>query len=131
MKRVLLESPYAGTGNWLDRIVSRWLNIRYARRCVRDSLTRGEAPIALHLLYPQPGILDDGDPVERELGIAAGLEWRFAANASVVYVDRGISLGMDRGIAAAKRAGLKIEYRQLDGAPQSDAVDARDLGVGA
>lgn len=50
MIKVILESPYAGE---IDR------NIRYARACVRDSLLRGESPIASHLLYTQSGILDD------------------------------------------------------------------------
>lgn len=50
MKRVILESPYAGD-------VER--NLTYARECVRDSLSRGEAPIASHLLYTQEGILKD------------------------------------------------------------------------
>jgi len=33
-------------------------------------------------------------PAERKLGIDAGLAWRDVAEASVVYVDRGISSGM-------------------------------------
>jgi hypothetical protein len=38
MRRVVLESPFAGN------IWRRWLNRRYARRCLRDSCLRGEAP---------------------------------------------------------------------------------------
>ena len=34
-------------------------NVAYARAAVRDSLLRGESPIASHLLYTQPGILKD------------------------------------------------------------------------
>lgn len=49
MRRVILESPFAG------HVES---NIEYARACIRDSLLRGEAPLASHLLYTQPGILD-------------------------------------------------------------------------
>ena len=48
MRRVIIESPYAG-------FVKR--NEDYARECLRDSLMRGEAPIASHLLYTQPGVL--------------------------------------------------------------------------
>lgn len=105
MRRVILESPYAG-----DVIA----NITYARRCVRGSLSRGEAPIASHLLYTQPGILLDDVPEERQLGIDAGLSWRAVADASVVYVDRGISIGMEYGIAAARAVGLPVEYRNID-----------------
>ena len=105
MKRVILESPYAGD---TER------NVAYARRCLRDSLLRGEAPIASHLLYTQDGVLDDNDSSERQRGIDAGLAWLAAACASVVYVDLGISKGMAYGIAAAERAGLPVEYRKIE-----------------
>jgi hypothetical protein len=105
---VILESPYAaGTDAQLEA------NVTYARACVRDSLMRGEAPIASHLLYTQPGILDDDIPEERDLGIEAGLAWRAVAQASVVYTDRGVSRGMKHGIRAAKLAGIPIELRSI------------------
>ncbi len=107
MRRVILESPYAG--NWLQRR----LNVRYARRCVRDALQRGEAPIASHLLYTQRDILDDAKAAERQWGIDAGLAWKSVAEASVVYTDRGITKGMRFGIAAAEQAGIPVEYRTL------------------
>ena len=65
MLRVILESPFAGD---IER------NIKYARLCVRDSLLRGESPIASHLLYTQEGILNDEIESERMHGINAGLE---------------------------------------------------------
>jgi hypothetical protein len=104
MRRVILESPYAGN-------VIR--NTRYARDAMRDSLKRGEAPIASHLLYTQPGILRDDEPGEREKGITAGLSWGAAAEATVVYTDFGISPGMTRGIEDAWRAERPVEYRRL------------------
>jgi hypothetical protein len=107
MRRVVLESPYAGN------FIKRWFNRRYARRCVRDALSRGEAPIASHLLYTQRGILRDSDPVERQWGIEAGLAWRDVADATVVYIDRGISPGMVYGITRARTAGLTVEVRSL------------------
>lgn len=79
---VILESPFAGDVT---------ANLAYARAAMRDSLLRGEAPIASHLLYTQPGVLDDNLPHERELGIAAGLA---VADRAVFYVDRGWSGGM-------------------------------------
>jgi hypothetical protein len=105
MRLVIVESPFAGD-------VER--NIQYARRCVRDSLMRGEAPIASHLLYTQPGILDDSVLDERQHGIDAGLAWRSVAEASVVYTDLGISKGMKYGIEAARNAGIPIEFRTID-----------------
>jgi len=101
---VILESPFAGEVE---------ANIAYARRCVRDSLSRGEAPIASHLLYTQPGILNDDIPFERKWGIDAGLAWGRVAEMTVVYTDRGISKGMSYGIKAAETAGRPIEYRQI------------------
>ncbi len=104
MRRVILESPFAGE---IER------NIEYARACVRDSVLRGEAPIASHLLFTQPGILDDGEPNERALGIAAGLAWLSAADAMVVYTDRGVSGGMRAAIEIAERNRCPIEYRLI------------------
>lgn len=104
MKRMILESPYAGDIE---------ANVTYARACVRDSLSREEAPIASHLLYTQPGILRDGVPEERQWGINAGLAWGTVADATVVYTDRGISEGMRYGIARAGADGRPVEYRKL------------------
>ncbi len=59
MRRVIIESPYAGDVE---------TNVRYARACVRDSLLHGEAPIASHLLYTQEGVLRDEVPEERRWG---------------------------------------------------------------
>ena len=104
MRLVIIESPFAGD-------VAR--NIQYARLAVRDSLLRGEAPIASHLLYTQAGILDDTVKDERTHGIQAGLAWLKGADLTAVYVDYGISDGMRLGIAAAKEAGVPVEYRHL------------------
>lgn len=74
----------------------------------------GEAPIASHLLYTQPGVLRDEIPDERQRGISAGLAWLRVAEAVVVYTDRGISVGMNQGIEAAISAGVSVEFRELD-----------------
>lgn len=83
MKLVILETPYAG------RVA---LNIEFARACMADCLKRGEAPFASHLLYTQPGILDDTKSEERMLGISGG---------------------MNLGIEEAERDGRPVEYRKL------------------
>ena len=105
MIRVVLESPFAGDVE---------ANIEYARRCMRDCLIRGEAPIASHLLYTQPGILNDNVPEERKLGIEAGLLWGSLGEKTVVYTDNGISRGMQYGIDRANNEGRPIEYRTLN-----------------
>lgn len=108
MRRVILESPYAGD-------VQR--NVEYARACLRDCLERGEAPIASHLLYTQPGVLRDEVPEEREWGIAAGLAWSdtFVCGAAVFYIDRGWSNGMLAAKEHHLENGTPIEERSLGG----------------
>ena len=106
MKLVIIESPYAGD---IDR------NVAYARRCMHDSLTRGEAPLASHLLYTQPGILRDELPEERKLGIAAGLEWRRVAELQVFYTDLGWSNGMSAAMKQCEAEKRPYELRTLDG----------------
>ncbi len=103
MKNVVLESPYAGNVEE---------NVAYAKRCVADSLKRGEAPIASHLLYP--GILDDSVPEQRRVGLEAGHAWIQWAAAMVVYTDRGISPGMKMAIVVANAWEVPIEYRKLE-----------------
>lgn len=102
MKIVILESPYAGN---IDR------NYLYARECMLDSLKRNEAPMVSHLLYTQ--VLNDLIADERELGINAGLAWVKVAEKTVVYIDYGISKGMQHGIDNAIANGREVEYRKI------------------
>ena len=106
LKKVILESPFAGDPP---------ANVNYARRCLSDSLHRGEAPLASHLLYTQPNVLDDSLPEERDLGTSAGHIWIDDADLMAVYTDRGVSEGMAEGIKKAYAAGLPVEFRTLPG----------------
>lgn len=99
---VYLESPYAGDFE---------LHTDYARRCVRDCLSRGEAPLGSHVLYALSGCLDES--TDREIGIAAGLAWQPLAAAVVVYGDHGITPGMQRSINLAEARGMTVTYRFL------------------
>ena len=109
MRRVVVESPLRAADD-----AGRERTRQYARACCRSCLIdHGEAPFASHLLYDQPGLLDDRVSAERELGILAGLSFVQDADATVVYVDLGMSDGMRRGIRAAEDAGRPIEYRTL------------------
>ncbi|MEL3959430.1 hypothetical protein NST17_19955 [Caldifermentibacillus hisashii] len=101
---VILESPFAG--NIKE-------NIHYARMALRDSLLRGEAPIASHLLYTQEGVLNDDILEERQRGIEAGLAWGQVADKTVVYIDKGISRGTIYGIKRAINEGRLVEFRSL------------------
>lgn len=102
MKRVILETPYAGD-------VEK--NTEYARKCMLDCFNRDEAPLASHLIYTQ--VLNDKVIDQRHLGIEAGLEWGKVADKTVVYIDFGISKGMQIGIERAQKEGREIEYRTL------------------
>lgn len=108
MKLVILESPYKG-----NNYEGTEENIRFARLCMHDCFLRGEAPFASHLLYTQERVLDDKIPTERMLGIEAGFAWKEKADATVVYVNRGVSKGMHLGIRKAIVQGQPILYRSL------------------
>ena len=103
MIKVVLESPFAGNVEE---------NIEYARMCVKDSLLRGEAPIASHLLYTQEGILNDNIKSERQNGLNAGLAWLDVADIHVFYIDYGMSKGMDYALSHSKLLH-KIEFRTI------------------
>lgn len=126
MRLVIVESPFAGRApKWMARwlpplallvaAVVRWRNVRYARAAVRDCVLRGEAPIASHLLFTQPGILRDHVPEERNAGIEAGLAWGRVACATVAYCDRGISRGMELGMERCASEGRTLKLRSLPG----------------
>jgi len=110
---VIIESPFNGTPAEVKE------NVRYAILAMRDCLSRGEAPYASHLLYTQTpnGYIPDDvkdDVIGRDAGINAGLAWGAHASKTVVYTDRGISKGMQYGIAAAKERHRPVEYRTID-----------------
>lgn len=120
MRRVIIESPYGGTPKEVAN------NVKYARAAMRDCLLRGESPYASHMLYTQPGVLNDDLADERKLGMEAGFEWREMAEATIVYIDFGMSSGMKEGVKRAQKLiELKpdnkhvIEYRTL---PESELV---------
>jgi hypothetical protein len=83
MKRVIIESPYAGN-------VAR--NKLYLQYCIRDCLRRGESPYASHQMLTEA--LDDNDPEQRKLGMEAGFAWSEVVAMHVFYLDLGWSPGM-------------------------------------
>lgn len=116
MKLVVIESPLAAGRGW-----NMQHHTKYARLCLRDSLERGEAPIASHLLYPRSagGPLSDLDEEERHRGIFASLAWAARADLGVFYMAMGESPGMtaarafyrDHGIATVDRLGKWMPCR--------------------
>lgn len=112
MKRVILESPYAGDVEG---------NMRYLDKCMLDCLMRGEAPFASHRMYTS--CLDDNVPGDRALGIEAGLEWARFCSTTVVYMDRGLSSGMRQGIRHALKHGRDLHFRLLYSRKQPTQVE--------
>lgn len=102
---VVIESPLAGDFE---------KNVAYAKRCIHDSLGRGENPYASHLLFAQPGLLDDTNEEQRDLGIECGLGWAAASAMHAIYIDLGISDGMKKGIRSALMHKKRVEFRALD-----------------
>lgn len=118
MRLVIVESPYAGDVQG---------NVLYARHALLDSIRRGEAPLASHLLYPQ--VLDDTDDKDRHTGMQIGYEWMRVADAVVFYVDRGWSPGMIRGLKMARILGRKIETRSILSMAHSEPTPETPLDV--
>ncbi|MCI4659705.1 DUF7768 domain-containing protein [Cryobacterium zhongshanensis] len=108
--KVIIESPLASPSK-----SGLGLNQLYGRAALRDSLLRGEAPMASHMLYAQKFVLDDTDELEREIGMVAGFAWLALVDRVVVYVDRGISNGMREGIRRAEELNVIVEERSIPG----------------
>ena len=126
MKRVIIESPYAGD-------VER--NVKYAREALRHSLLLGEAPIASHLLHTQ--VLDDTVPEERLLGIRAGTAWFEGADVVAFYVNYGMSGGMrgaagrlkDLAMAALPVPSQVFRFKAMDGVTWLEEDSLQKLGA--
>lgn len=102
---VIIESPY---GSPDPAVVAE--NAVYLRRCLRHStLCLAESPYASHRMLT--GALNDLDPEERSIGIAAGFAWRRVADLTAVYLDRGLSSGMIAGIQDALKHNRPIVLR--------------------
>ena len=119
MRLVVIESPWGAKDPTIKK-----RNFDYAIGAMLDCLNRGEAPYASHLLFTHPGLLNDDDPGERDLGIRAGFAWGEKASLVAVYSDFGLSLGMRFGIERAQLRGQQIEYRHLyaEGAPSAPGI---------
>lgn len=131
---VIIESPFKG-----ETPEQEAEHLAYARRALRDSLDRGEAPFASHLLYTQ--VLDDGVPEERKLGMEAGWAWQCACKMEVsplssailpatttiaVYADYGVSDGMAKALERASTLACsspRVEFRYIGKNPEARIKD--------
>ncbi len=104
---VIIESPYSGP----DKIRTD-VNVQYAELALLDSLAKGEAPYASHLLYTR--VLDDTVKEERRQGIDAGFAWGQVAELRAFYIDRGMSKGMIEGLKEARRLKQLVVFRSFN-----------------
>lgn len=118
MKRVVIESPFGRNEDGSKCTPAEYArNGRYLDRCIRDSLSRGEAPYASHGFFPKEGRLDDTDLAQRTQGIAAGLAWAQAADLIAVYADHGVTEGMVEGIERHRARVIDFTYRYIGEEP--------------
>lgn len=104
---ILLESPYLHE----HPIDGEEYSI-YLSRCLRDSLKRGEAPIATHAMYTRPGVLNLSIG-EATLATLASDDLAELIPITVAYTDYGITEKMDLGLDRAGRWKHTIEYREI------------------
>ncbi len=99
--KVYVVSPYAGDIE---------THIKEAVALCKYVISQKKIPIAAHLLFPQ--MLDDEDPVQRELGLLYGLTLLELCSEVIVLSDspEDISYGMKGEIHEAKKLGKPIRY---------------------
>lgn len=103
MKKVFVCSAYGG----------KWDNVLLARKYCAWAMQRDTAPIAPHLIYTQ--FLSE-EPLERELGLQAGLEYLSVCDELWVFsVEGEISVGMALEIERAIELGVPIFWHAYDG----------------
>ncbi len=101
--RVFIVSPYSGDVE---------ANVEYGKKCLIDSIKRGETPFAGHLFYTQ--VLDDADSEQRRRGMEMGRDWMESCAFVAVYVDRGMSKGMVSDVHFAMEGKMNITFRRLE-----------------
>lgn len=84
---------------------------RYAQRATKDSINKNEAPLASQLFFYT--VLNDKDPIERDIGLQSQLSWLRVADIVAVYVDFGITPAMKVAMNNAVLLQKKIEYRTI------------------
>ena len=119
-KLIYIASPYAGD-------VEK--NIEFARAACRYCIEMGNTPLAVHLLYPL--LLDDNDPVQREVGLSLG---RHVLNHcdEVWMCGDDVSPGMRSELETARELSIPVHVisRQqiLDAQDYQSAADETYLG---
>lgn len=100
--RAVVESPYAGDTE--D-------NLKYLKGLLLWCVKFGYAPWASHAVYTQKGVLIDEIAEQRTAGIEAGLLVASFAQYTILGTEKGISKGMQYGMANAQKAKRQIIYK--------------------
>lgn len=108
MLTVVIESPYAS-----DTAAGVARNLRYARACMAYCIANDAAPYASHLLYTQPGVLNDKIPEERKNGMRAGFAIGNKLEERWFFTDLGMTDGMVRGEEAAAKMNPPQKTRRI------------------
>lgn len=101
---VIIETPYGSNPEFYSI---------YAKKCMKDSTERNEAPLASHILYADSGVLDDHQPEERKLGIELGYAWLKKAEYVVFCTDFGWSNGMREALNYCINLDINIVERKI------------------
>ena len=105
-RNVILVTPFMAEDPALAEKMKR-----YAKRATRDSLNKNEAPLASHLFYYT--VLNEKDPIERDIGLQSQLSWLRAADLIAFYVDFSVTPAMKVMLENAKRLQKRIEFRTI------------------
>ena len=81
-------------------------NLDFARQACLSAMAQGVTPFAPHLLYPQ--MLDDNDPVQRELGMKMGNQMLALCDELWLCGDR-ISSGMASEMKLAEELDIPVQ----------------------
>lgn len=126
---VVIETPTrASAPAWLGRaqplgaMLCRWLNHRYAKRCERDALLRGEHPYV-----PEGSLRAHASAHAREQSarLRASRAWGSRGDVHVFYLDRGVCRHMREALHELNCAPppQHVEFRTLN--PRRSWVPSR------
>ncbi len=101
-------------------------NLDLARRACRYAMTQGVIPFAPHLLYTQ--MLDDRDPVERQLGIDMGSQILSLCEELWLCGDR-ISTGMEGERKLAEEWNIPVRQISTEEILSADFSLTKGMGM--
>lgn len=84
---------------------------RYLKKCMRNSVDRGEAPYCGSLINYK--ILNYKNPIERDMGIMMDVSFLEKIKIMRVYIDMGITPAMVAMVNLAKKRSYQIEFRKI------------------